>query len=46
MKRRERVPARVADTRLITPYTSYLFAGLSEISFTIKINEFTDILTP
>jgi len=27
MKRRKRVPARVADTRLITPYTSYLLRG-------------------
>ena len=27
LRERKRVPARAADTRLITPYTSYLLRG-------------------
>jgi len=32
-KKRKRVPARAADTRLITPYTSYLLCGYQWVWF-------------
>jgi len=35
--REKGVPARVADARLITPYTSYLLRGLPSTTFILGI---------